>query len=100
EPPTGGSDLSESASRLVFSESDGLSGLVVDRYGDYLVVQPTSLGMAQRVESIVGILQELLQPRGVILKLDKAMAKLEGMAAGKPEGPHPRAQPEGEGIVV
>ena len=67
------------ATRLVFSEADGISGLVVDRYGDYLVVQPTALGIAQRLESIVGILQELLQPRGIVLKLDKAMAKLEGM---------------------
>src|SRR3954447_14360437 len=54
EPATGGSGRSESATRLVFSELDGLSGLVIDRYGDYLVVQPTSLGMAQRIESIVG----------------------------------------------
>ncbi len=69
----------ESATRLVFSEADGFSGLVVDRYGDYLVVQPTALGIAQRLESIVPILQDLLQPRGIILKFDKAMAKLEGM---------------------
>jgi 23S rRNA (cytosine1962-C5)-methyltransferase len=80
-------DRTSSATRLVFSEADGLSGLVVDRYGDYLVVQPTSLGMAQRVESIVGILQELLRPRGVILKLDKAMAKLEGFESrSRPPG--------------
>src|SRR4051794_21952808 len=45
EPQAGGSGISDSATRLVFSESDGLSGLVVDRYGDYIVVQPTSLGM-------------------------------------------------------
>jgi len=72
---------SESATRLVFSEADGLSGLVVDRYGDYLVVQPTALGIVQRLESIVAILQDLLQPRGIILKFDKAMAKLEGFEA-------------------
>src|SRR6478736_248286 len=47
----------ESACRLVFSEADGISGLVVDRYGDCLVVQPTALGTAQRLEMIVGILQ-------------------------------------------
>jgi len=82
----------ESATRLVFSESDGLSGLVIDRYGDYLVVQPTSLGMAQRIESVVGVLQDLLEPNGVVLKLDKAMAKLEGIAmsgTGSAEDAHP-----------
>ncbi len=77
--PAQGADKSESATRLVFSEADGVSGLVVDRYGDYLVVQPTALGIAQRLESIVPILQDLVQPRGIILKFDKAMAKLEGM---------------------
>lgn len=71
----------KSASRLVFSEADGISGLVVDRYGDCLVVQPTALGIAQRLEPIVGILQELLQPRAIVLRLDKAMGKLEGLVA-------------------
>src|SRR5262249_52367833 len=93
-----------SATRLVFCESDGLSGLVVDRYGDYLVVQPTSLGMAQRIGSIVGILQGLVQPKGVVLKLDKAMAKLEGFVgaavAGHVEDPHPKPLPEGEGMIA
>lgn len=69
-----------SATRLVFSEADGLSGLVVDRYGDYLVLQPTALGIALRMEMIVRLLQELVQPRGIILKLDDATAALEGLA--------------------
>src|SRR5687768_17043017 len=51
------------AARLIFSEADGLSGLVVDRYGEYLVIQPTSLAMAQRLVMIVVILIELLLPR-------------------------------------
>jgi 23S rRNA (cytosine1962-C5)-methyltransferase len=69
----------ETAARLVFSEGDGLSGLVVDRYGDCLVVQPTSLGIAQRLETIVGILQDLLKPRAIVLRSDNATAKLEGI---------------------
>lgn len=84
----------ETATRLVFSEGDGLSGLVVDRYGEYLVVQATSLGIAQRLEMIVGILQELLHPRGIILRSEKSMAKLEGVEVVEehhwgelPEGP-------------
>ncbi|MCE9526909.1 MAG: class I SAM-dependent rRNA methyltransferase [Planctomycetales bacterium] len=72
-------DREQSATRLVFSEGDGLSGLVVDRYGEYLVVQATSMGIAKRLEMIVGILQDLLQPKGILLRADKSMAKLEGV---------------------
>ena len=76
---TEGVPYTETATRLVFSEADGLSGLVVDRYGDCLVVQPTSLAVAQRLEMIVGILQELLQPRAIVLRSDRANTKLEGI---------------------
>jgi len=69
---------STTAARLIFSEADGISGLVVDRYGNFVVIQPTALGIAQRLESIVAILQETLHPRGIVLKLDKTMAQLEG----------------------
>jgi 23S rRNA (cytosine1962-C5)-methyltransferase len=90
---------SESACRLIFSESDGFSGLVVDRYGDYLVIQPTALGIAQRLESVVAILQDLLQPGAIVLRLDKAMAQLEGISAHA-EGPRPSPLPNGEGTEV
>ena len=66
------------ACRLVFSEADGLSGLIVDRYGDCLAIQPTSLAMAQRLESIVAMLTELLAPRAIVLRAEKSMAQLEG----------------------
>jgi 23S rRNA (cytosine1962-C5)-methyltransferase len=69
----------QTATRLVFSEGDGLSGLVIDRYGEYLVVQATSMGIAKRLEMIVGILQDLLRPKGILLRADKSMAKLEGV---------------------
>lgn len=70
---------SHSAARLIFSESDGLSGLIVDRYGDCLVIQPTSLAIAKRLEAVVSILQDLLHPIAIILRPDKSTAKLEGM---------------------
>jgi len=91
---------SDSATRLVFSEADGISGLVVDRYGDCLVVQPTALGIAQRLETIVGILQELVQPRAVVLKLDRSMAKLEGLVVSEGDGPLPNPLPEGEATLA
>jgi 23S rRNA (cytosine1962-C5)-methyltransferase len=74
---TDGAARAENACRLVFSESDGLSGLVVDRYGDWLVIQPTSLGIAQRLPAITPVLQELLSSRVVVIRYDKAMAELE-----------------------
>jgi 23S rRNA (cytosine1962-C5)-methyltransferase len=68
-----------SGCRLVFSESDGLSGLTVDRYGAWLVVQFTSLAMAQRQEMIAELLVELLQPRGIYLRTEKGIGGLEGL---------------------
>jgi 23S rRNA (cytosine1962-C5)-methyltransferase len=65
--------------RVVFSESDFLSGMVVDRYGDWLAVQFTALGLASRREMIVDVLRELLQPRGVYLRTEKGIGKLEGI---------------------
>jgi 23S rRNA (cytosine1962-C5)-methyltransferase len=77
-----------SATRLVFSEGDGLSGLIVDRYGDYLVVQVTALAVWKRIEAIVAILVELLHPRGVLVRSDQEIAKLEGISlvAGEDSG--------------
>jgi len=71
----------EGGCRLIFSEGDGLSGLSVDRYGDYLVMQVSALGIFQRREMIAGILQKRLSPKGIFLRTDKTMAKLEGFEA-------------------
>lgn len=66
------------AARLVFSEADSLSGLIVDRFGSYLVVQPTALGMAQQIDTIAPLLAELTGVRGIIVRAEPSMAKLEG----------------------
>ena len=65
--------------RVVFSESDFLSGMVVDRYGDWLAVQFTALGLANRREMIADVLRELLNPRGIYLRTEKGIGKLEGV---------------------
>jgi 23S rRNA (cytosine1962-C5)-methyltransferase len=65
--------------RVAFSESDLLSGMVVDRYGDWLTVQFTALGLATRREMIVEVLRELLQPKGIYLRTEKGIGKLEGI---------------------
>jgi 23S rRNA (cytosine1962-C5)-methyltransferase len=68
-----------SACRLVFSESDGLSGMVVDRYADWLTVQFTSLALAQRRQMIAELLVELLKPKGIYLRTERGIGKLEGL---------------------
>lgn len=69
------------AMRLVNSEGDGLSGLVVDQFGDYLVIQFTSLAMYQQRDVVVGWLAEELQPSGIQINVDKGTAKQEGLEA-------------------
>ncbi len=65
--------------RVCFSESDYLSGMVVDRYGDWLTVQFTALGLARRREIIIDVLRELLNPKGIYLRTEKGIGKLEGV---------------------
>lgn len=72
-------DSATDAYRLVFSESDGLSGLIVDRYADWLVIQFTSLAMHRRREQIVRFLNETLQPRGIWLRTDRGILESEGL---------------------
>lgn len=69
----------EAGYRVVFSESDFLSGMVVDKYGDWLSVQFTALGLANRREMIADVLRELLKPRGIYLRTEKGIGKLEGV---------------------
>lgn len=65
--------------RLVFSESDGLSGLVVDRYGEYLSVQFTSLAMARHEAVVLETLTRLLSPKGIMRRTERGIGELEGL---------------------
>jgi 23S rRNA (cytosine1962-C5)-methyltransferase len=67
--------------RLVYAESDLLPGLVVDRYGDILVVQITTAGMEVLRDEIVEALQNVLSPAGILLRNDGSMRALEGLEA-------------------
>ncbi|HBT61461.1 MAG TPA: rRNA large subunit methyltransferase I, partial [Elusimicrobia bacterium] len=69
----------ETSYRLCFGESDGLPGLVADRYGDVVVLQIFAAGMEARLPLIEGALKELLEPRGVFLKNDHRQRQLEGL---------------------
>lgn len=66
------------AVRLVNSEGDGLSGLIVDRFSDYIVVQLTSWAMLQWRDEIVQWLANRLQPKGIYVAMEPATAKQEG----------------------
>ncbi|MGA2090858.1 MAG: class I SAM-dependent rRNA methyltransferase [Endomicrobiales bacterium] len=65
--------------RLVFGESDGLPGLVIDKYGRYLVMQFLAAGMEKQKDSIVAAARELLDPAGIIARNDSPMRTLEGL---------------------
>lgn len=65
--------------RLVYGESDFLPGLVIDRYGDYLVVQITTAGMEAVRSQLVSVLEKLLSPRGILLRNDTPMRAMEGL---------------------
>jgi 23S rRNA (cytosine1962-C5)-methyltransferase len=75
-----GLDDRAGAARLVNSEGDDLSGLIVDRYGEYLAVQVTALAMARRLEALADMLGEIVAPRGILLRgAERGLAKLEGL---------------------
>lgn len=73
-------DEQTTAYRLVFSESDGLPGLIVDRYGDYVVVQLLHTGVASRAEAIIQGLADALQPQGIYERADPDVQAKEGLA--------------------
>ena len=75
-----GLDDRAGAARLVNSEGDNLSGLIVDRYGDYLAVQVTALAMAHRLDAICDTLEAVVKPAGILLRgAERGLAKLEGL---------------------
>jgi 23S rRNA (cytosine1962-C5)-methyltransferase len=67
------------ACRLVFSEGDGLSGMAVDQYDRWLVVQFTSLALANRREMLASLLAELVGPAGIYLRTERGIGQLEGV---------------------
>ncbi len=65
--------------RLVNSEADSLSGLIADCYEDVVVLQFSSLGMAERRAAIVAALVNVLQPRAIIERGDNPGRRFEGL---------------------
>lgn len=63
--------------RWVFSESDRLPGLIIDRFNDVIVVQANTAGMNRLLPEILAAIQHLLQPKSVIYRLDSPYRELE-----------------------
>ena len=65
--------------RLVYGESDGLPGLVIDRFGSVLSLQITTAGIELRKDMLISALLELLSPSAIVLKNDNSQRQLEGL---------------------
>jgi 23S rRNA (cytosine1962-C5)-methyltransferase len=71
--------LDATAYRLVHGEADLLPSLVIDRYGDYLVVQALSQGVDRLLPEITRLLVELVSPAGILARNDPRVRALEGL---------------------
>jgi len=88
----------QGACRLVFSESDGLPGLIVDRYGDYLVCQLLSAGAEAWRATLVELLEELCRPQGIYERSEGGARHKEGLPSRR--GVLAGAEPPREVTVV
>jgi 23S rRNA (cytosine1962-C5)-methyltransferase len=70
------------AYRLVHAEGDLLPGLIVDRYGDWLTVQLLDQGMDRMASEITAVLNELLEPKGIVARNDVAIRTKENLPQG------------------
>ncbi len=71
--------IDATACRLVHGESDGLPGLIVDRYADCLVVQALCQGIDRRLPVLAEALAALVKPRGILARNDPKVRRLEGL---------------------
>ncbi len=65
--------------RLVWSESDGLPGVIIDRYGDYLVLQTLTRGMDSRKDLIMNAIVDLFGDVTIVERNDLAVRRAEGL---------------------
>jgi 23S rRNA (cytosine1962-C5)-methyltransferase len=71
--------IDATAFRLVHAEGDLLPSLIVDRFGDYLVLQSLSQGVERMLPTLTRLLVELLEPRGILARNDVKVRALEGL---------------------
>ena len=76
-------NISDSAYRLVYAESDGLPSVIVDRYGDCLSVQTLSAGAETFKEMLFDELLQMFQPRAIVERNDSKVRSYEGLQPTK-----------------
>jgi 23S rRNA (cytosine1962-C5)-methyltransferase len=69
--------------RLIFGEADGLPALIIDKFGDYFVLQTLALGIDLWKDAIVAALQEIFAPKGIFERNDVPVRELEGLPQQK-----------------
>ena len=75
-------NIDADAYRLLHAEADGLPGLVVDRYGNYCLLQVGSAAVERRLDWILAALEDAVAPAGVLLRGESAARKREGLKTG------------------
>lgn len=71
--------IDEDVCRLVWSESDGLPGVILDRFHDVFVLQTTTLAFDLRKDLLVSAIKQVFSPRAIILRNDTPMRTAEGL---------------------
>lgn len=71
--------IDATAYRIAHGEADRLPSLVIDRYGDYLVIQTLSQGVDRRLPELTQALVEILSPKGILARNDPKVRALEGL---------------------
>ncbi len=69
--------------RLIYGEADFLPGLIVDKFGPYIVLQTLALGIDRYKDTIVSLLTELFHPDGIFERNDVPVRELEGLPQQK-----------------
>jgi 23S rRNA (cytosine1962-C5)-methyltransferase len=72
-------DVDGDSFRLVHSDADGLPGLTIDKYGDYLVMQQNCAALEPMLPEIVRVLRRELEPTGILGRFDAKARTLEGL---------------------
>ena len=74
-----GLDATTSAYRIIHGDSDGLGGLIADRYGDVLSLEVTTLGVWQRLDKWLPLLHKLCGTSRHVISVDESIARMEGI---------------------
>lgn len=65
--------------RVVFGESDGIPGLIIDKYNDYFAIQTVALGIDKWKDAIVAAINTIFSPKGIYERNDVSVRTLEGL---------------------